>query len=103
MILNNVNPNDLYPTEQKGPSVLGKVVYGEQTFDGAYIATNERLILNCDMNGQFYYRSIGYKEIEDITIDGDIINLKFTIGNFPIQHITEGNMDTFVSYVKEHI
>ncbi|MEL1268880.1 hypothetical protein AABB96_13230, partial [Staphylococcus aureus] len=23
MILDNVNPNDLFPTEKKGPSVLG--------------------------------------------------------------------------------
>ncbi|HCT9707047.1 TPA: hypothetical protein O0363_002796, partial [Staphylococcus aureus] len=57
MILDNVNPNDLFPTEKKGPSVLGIIEYqvqGENEFEGAFIATNERLIMNVDMNGQFY-------------------------------------------------
>ncbi|MRV18638.1 hypothetical protein GF581_10970 [Staphylococcus aureus] len=53
MILDNVNPNDLFPTEKKGPSVLGIIEYqvqGENEFEGAFIATNERLIMNVDMN-----------------------------------------------------
>ena len=48
MILDNVNPNDLFPTEKKGPSVLGIIEYqvqGENEFEGAFIATNERLIM----------------------------------------------------------
>ncbi|HDK8171924.1 TPA: hypothetical protein PT711_002755, partial [Staphylococcus aureus] len=56
MILDNVNPNDLFPTEKKGPSVLGIIEYqvqGKNEFEGAFIATNERLIMNVDMNGQF--------------------------------------------------
>lgn len=38
MILDNVNPNDLFPTEKKGPSVLGIIEYkvqGENEFEGA--------------------------------------------------------------------
>lgn len=27
MILDNVNPDDLFPTEKKGPSVLGMIEY----------------------------------------------------------------------------
>ena len=63
MILDNVNPDDLFPTEKKGPSVLGIIEYnvqGQSEFEGAFIATNERLIMNVDMNGQFYYRNIRY-------------------------------------------
>ena len=30
MILDNVNPNDLFPTESKGPSVLGVIEYNVQ-------------------------------------------------------------------------
>ena len=65
MILDNVNPNDLFPTESKGPSVLGVIEYnvqGQSEFEGAFIATSERLIMNVDMNGQFYYRNIPYNE-----------------------------------------
>ncbi|SUM31971.1 Uncharacterised protein [Staphylococcus gallinarum] len=32
-------------------------MHGTSEFEGAFIATNERLILNVDMNGEFYYRS----------------------------------------------
>ena len=30
MILDNVNPNDLFPTEKRGPSVLGIIEYQVQ-------------------------------------------------------------------------
>ena len=45
MILDNVNPDDLFPTESKGPSVLGMIEYnvqGQSEFEGAFIATSER-------------------------------------------------------------
>lgn len=61
MILDRVNPEDLFPTEKVGPAVLGIIEYevqGQSEYEGAYIATNERLIMNVDMNGQFYYRNI---------------------------------------------
>ena len=40
MILDNVNPNDLFPTESKGPSVLGVIEYnvqGQSEFEGAFV------------------------------------------------------------------
>ena len=82
MILDNVNPDDLFPTEKKGPSVLGIIEYnvqGQSEFEGAFIATNERLIMNVDMNGQFYYRNIGYDEVNDIEYDGETIIFNFNI------------------------
>ncbi|HII1407419.1 TPA: PH domain-containing protein [Staphylococcus aureus] len=106
MILDNVNPNDLFPTEKKGPSVLGIIEYqvqGENEFEGAFIAINERLIMNVDMNGQFYYRSISYNEIEKIDYDGQTIMFKFNIGNVPMHDIKSDNVEMFVEYVKQHM
>ncbi|MBG3591774.1 PH domain-containing protein [Staphylococcus aureus] len=106
MILDNVNPNDLFPTEKKGPSVLGIIEYqvqGENEFEGAFIATNERLIMNVDMNGHFYYRSISYNEIEKIDYDGQTIMFKFNIGNVPMHDIKSANVEMFVEYVKQHM
>lgn len=106
MILDNVNPNDLYPTEKKGPTVLGTIEYsiqGSTEFEGAFIATNERLILNVDMNGEFYYRSIAYNEIESVTYDNSGIHFKFNIGPMPMKDIKKGNAEKFVSYVNEQI
>ena len=49
-------------------------VQGQNEFEGAFIATNERLIMNVDMNGQFYYRNIRYDEVNQVDYDGkDII------------------------------
>ncbi|MDT3960094.1 PH domain-containing protein [Staphylococcus kloosii] len=107
MILDNVNPDDLFPTEKKGPTVLGDIEYnvkGEQRlYKGAYIATNERLILNVDMDGQFYYRNIGYNEIKSISLDGQVINLSFEIGDFPIKNIEKGDVETFASFVQQQM
>ena len=79
MILDNVNPNDLFPTEKKGPSVLGIMDYlvqGQSQFEGAFIATSERLIMNVDMNGQFYYRNIGYDEVNEVQAFVDFVKDK---------------------------
>ena len=106
MILDNVNPNDLFPTEKKGPSVLGIIeyqVHGNNEFEGAFIATNERLIMNVDMNGQFYYRSISYNEGEGIDYDGQAITFKFNIGKVPMYDIKSDNVESFVEYVKQHM
>lgn len=46
----------IYFQLKKGPSVLGIIEYkvqGENEFEGAFIATNERLIMNVDMNANF--------------------------------------------------
>ncbi|UMT77775.1 PH domain-containing protein [Staphylococcus roterodami] len=106
MILDNVNPNDLFPTEKKGPSVLGIIeyqVHGNNEFEGAFIATNERLIMNVDMNGQFYYRSISYNEVEAIDYNGETITFKFNIGKVPMYDIKSDNVESFVEYVKQHM
>lgn len=55
-------------------------VQGQTKFEGAFIATNERLIMNVDMNGQFYYRNIRYDEINQIHCDGSDIIFEFNIG-----------------------
>lgn len=106
MILDNVNPKDLFPTEKKGPSVLGTIEYnvqGQSQFEGAFIATNERLIMNVDMNGQFYYRSISYNEVESIDYDGQTLNFKFNIGNVPMYDFRSDDVEAFVTYVKERM
>jgi hypothetical protein len=106
MILDNVNPNDLFPTEKKGPSVLGTIEYsvqGTSEFEGAFIATNERIILNVDMNGEFYYRNIGYDEVENITYEDGQIHFTFNIGLMPMKAIQKGDAEAFVQYVNDKI
>ncbi len=106
MILDNVNPNDLFPTEKKGPSVLGIMDYevrGQSQFEGAFIATSERIIMNVDMNGQFYYRSIGYDEVNDIQYDGKTITFDFNIGKIPMHDFKSKNVQSFVDFVKEKL
>lgn len=104
MILDNVNPEDLFPTEKKGPAILGKMEYpingNVKTYDAAYIATNERLILNVDMDGQFYYRNIRYDEIEDIKLEKDTLIMHFSIGTFPIKNLSKNDAKVFIEYVE---
>lgn len=104
MILDNVNPEDLFPTEKKGPAILGKMEYplnGDvRTYDAAYIATNERLILNVDMDGQFYYRNIRYDEIEDVQLDNHTLTMSFSIGTFPITNLNKNDAEQFISYIE---
>ncbi|MBF2262171.1 PH domain-containing protein [Staphylococcus capitis] len=106
MILDNVNPDDLFPTEKKGPSVLGIIEYNVQRqseFEGAFIATNERLIMNVDMNGQFYYRNIRYDEVNQVEFDGKDIMFEFNIGKVPMKQIKTEDVQAFVDYVKQKI
>lgn len=106
MILDNVNPNDLFPTEKKGPSVLGIMDYqvqGQSQFEGVFIATSERLIMNVDMNGQFYYRNIGYDEVNNIEFDGETILFEFNIGQIPMHDFKSNDVQAFVDFVKEKI
>ena len=44
MILDNVNPDDLFPTEKKGPSVLGIIEYSVQ------VKMNSKVLLLPRMN-----------------------------------------------------
>ena len=106
MILDKVNPNDLYPTEKLGPSVLGTIEYevqGQRDFEGAYIATNERLIMNVDMNGQFYYRSFPYAEIKGLSYEDGVLYITFEIGKIPMRDIQTEDVETFVQFVQENL
>ncbi|GEQ05797.1 hypothetical protein OXR01_10750 [Staphylococcus gallinarum] len=107
MILDKVNPADLFPTEKQGPSVLGNMPYpvnGEvKVFEAAYIATNERLILNVDMAGEFYYRNIGYDEVQAIDVTEGTLNITFSIGTFKMSDMDDKRLADFVTYVKEKI
>ncbi|UXR69310.1 MULTISPECIES: PH domain-containing protein [unclassified Staphylococcus] len=106
MILDRVNPEDLFPTEKTGPSVLGKIEYtvnGQREFEGAYIATNERLIMNVDMNGQFYYRNIPYNEISSISFEDDTLWMGFEVGKVAMRHIQNEQIDDFINYVQQQI
>lgn len=103
MILDNVNPEDLFPTEKKGPAILGEMEYPingiVKTYNAAYIATNERLILNVDMDGQFYYRNIRYDEIENVQLDDDTLTMRFSIGTFPIKNLNKFDAEKFINYI----
>lgn len=106
MILDRVNPEDLFPTEKVGPAVLGRIEYtvnGQREFEGAYIATNERLIMNVDMNGQFYYRNIPYNEISSIVLEDDILWMGFEVGKVAMRNIQNGDVAAFIEYVQQQI
>lgn len=106
MILDRVNPEDLFPTEKEGPAVLGTIEYevqGQSEYEGAYIATNERLIMNVDMNGQFYYRNISYGDITSVSYDAGILWFGFEVGKVAMKDIKNGNVDAFIDYVQAQI
>ncbi|MDU7035971.1 MAG: hypothetical protein E6341_00185 [Staphylococcus simulans] len=107
MILDKVNPNDLFPTESQQTSVLGKMGYpmnGEiKIFEAAYIATNERLILNVDMAGEFYYRNIAYNEIKAIELTENTLSLTFEIGTFKLTDFKQDEAENFKAYVTSQI
>lgn len=107
MILDKVNPNDLFPTESQQTSVLGKMGYpmnGEiKIFEAAYIATNERLILNVDMAGEFYYRNIAYNEIKAIELTEDTLSLTFEIGTFKLTDFKQDEAENFKAYVTSQL
>lgn len=104
MILDNINPEDLFPTEKQGPSVLGNMEYPVQgeikVYEAAYVATNERLILNVDMDGQFYYRNIRYDEIENIELDDNVLTMRFSIGTFSLTDLNKEDAENSVAYVE---
>ena len=74
MILDNINPNDLFPTETKGPSVLGIIEY-----------------------------HVPYNEIESINMTDDGISFTFNIGKVPMTKIKNGDIQRFVDYVSNKI
>lgn len=59
--------------------------------------------MNVDMNGEFYYRSIAYNEVEKIEYDGENIHFTFNIGPMPMKQIQKGDVEAFVQYVSDKI
>lgn len=106
MILDRVNPEDLFPTEKEGPAVLGVIEYeiqGQSEYEGAYIATNERLIMNVDMNGQFYYRNIPYEDISSVAYEDGVLWFGFEVGKIAMKEIKSQNVEAFIDYVKQYM
>lgn len=104
MKLNEIDENELYPTEKIGPSVLGTIIYkvGEQSqFKGAYITTNERVIMSVDMNGEPYKRVFSYQDIKAVTIeDKGALFIEFLPqGKVAMIDIEEGDKEAFKDYV----
>ncbi|MFC3900010.1 hypothetical protein [Aliicoccus persicus] len=103
----NITESDLYPTERFGPKLVGTMLYklGETSaFKTAYITTNERLIMNADMNGELYTRVFSYQDIEEATFEKDGVIITFKNGmKIPMVEIIDGNTEAFLEFVKERL
>lgn len=103
MILDKINPDDLFPTERVETSVLGKMPYTvkdmTKIYDAAYVATNERLILNVDMDGQFYYRNIQFNEIKEIKSDEHELKITFDYGVFTLKECNADEVKAMSDYL----
>lgn len=108
MDLTIIDEYELYPTEKLGPALQGTLLYkvGEQTeFEGAYITTSERLIMNVDMNGESYKRVFSYQDIVRVFVEKDALFLEFPqgMGRMAMVNITKGDKNEFVSFVDEKL
>lgn len=108
MNLLNIDQSELYPTEKFGPAIQGTLLYkvGDQSeFDGAYITTNERMIMNVDMNGEEYKRVFSYQDIVGVYVEKEALFLEFPqgMGKIAMVNFAEGDLDAFVEYVSEKI
>ncbi|WP_040929612.1 hypothetical protein [Nosocomiicoccus massiliensis] len=108
MSLININESELYPTESFGPAVEGTLIYnvqGQAEWEGAFITTNERLIMNVNMNGEAYRRVFDYKNIKDVYKDEHGLFIEFPegMGKIALVHTKTGNEETFVEYVKKKL
>ncbi|MFD2830899.1 hypothetical protein [Corticicoccus populi] len=108
MSLLNIEQSELYPTEKLGPGVEGTLLYkvGEQTeFPGAYITTNERMIMSVDMNGEAYKRVFSYQDIIKVYVEKEALFLEFPegMGRIAMVNITDGDEAEFVDYVTKKI
>lgn len=103
----NITESDLYPTEHFGPRITGTMLYklGDETaFRTAYISTNERLIMNADMNGELYTRVFSYADIEAVTYEKESVIIAFKNGmKFPMVEIVDGEPDVFIDFIKERL
>ncbi|WP_414047499.1 hypothetical protein ACMGE7_00540 [Macrococcus equi] len=98
--------SELLPDEQLGLDIYGTIHFpvGDQTeFDGAYIATSERLFMNVDMGEKVYERVVGYNEVNQAIVTEEGIMLEFHMGNIPMSKVTEGDKDAFVNYINEQV
>lgn len=108
MSLINISESELYPTESFGPALEGTLIYnvqGQAEWRGAFITTNERLIMNVDMNGEEYKRVFSYKDIADIYTNAQGLFIEFPegMGKLALVNVKEGDVDAFVNYVKDKI
>lgn len=108
MNLTHIDEYELYPTEKTGPAVQGTLLYkvGEQTeFEGAYITTSERMIMNVDMNGEEYKRVFSYEDIVKAFIEKEALFLEFPegMGKIAMVNISEGDADEFAQYINEKV
>lgn len=103
-----IDEYELYPTEKTGPAVQGTLLYkvGNQTeFEGAYITTTERMIMNVDMNGESYKRVFSYQDIVKAYMENDALLLEFPegMGRIAMVNVTEGNGEEFIEYVSSKL
>ncbi|MCG3402138.1 hypothetical protein K0017_07385 [Staphylococcus massiliensis] len=107
MILDKVNPADLFPTEEVVTSVKGVMDYpvqgAVQTFEAAYVATNERLILNVDMAGEFYYRNIPFSDIKAVSSLPNCLVLTFDHGTFSLKDADQSRVESMADYLNKRI
>ncbi|ARJ50785.1 hypothetical protein [Staphylococcus lutrae] len=107
MILDRVNPDDLFPTEHVETSVKGIMPYQmkdeTKRFEAAYVVTNERLILNVDMDGQFYYRNIQFSEIKDIQAEGQTLTITFDYGVFTLEESNPEQVKAVSAYLQSKL
>lgn len=107
MILDRINLDDLFPTEHIETSVLGIMPYQmkdmTKRFEAAYVATNERLILNVDMDGQFYYRNIQFSEIKGIKTIDNALEITFDYGVFTLEESDADKVKAMSEYLHSKI
>lgn len=103
-----IDEYELYPTEKTGPAVQGTLLYkvGNQTeFEGAYITTTERMIMNVDMNGESYKRVFSYQDIVRAYIEKEALFLEFPegMGKIAMVNVTKGNGEEFIEFVSSKL
>ncbi len=69
----------------------------------AYVATNERLILNVDMDGQFYYRNIQFSEIKGIKTIDNALEITFDYGVFTLEESDADKVKAMSEYLHSKI
>lgn len=79
---------------------------GNQTeFEGAYITTTERMIMNVDMNGESYKRVFSYQDIVKAYVEKEVLILEFPegMGKIAMVNINKGSSEEFVEFVSSKL